>query len=187
MKQINAKKSVIYVFVAGIAIALIIVAVLLFKPKTTYVEGGEEIYTIDLLDCRISEHEGAFFNSKIADEALHEIRVTFRENKIDKIYYEYKTSFSSEEVAKSQNAEMHANYNIYMGNKGIEPGKLDPRFSTIDNETTVSLIAEKGDLALSNVSLFFLDANDFQKINSRSIEEMKKLYEGKGFKCVIQK
>ena len=166
-----------------IPVVIVLLLWLWLRPKETHISGGEQTSNIASLKCSIGSSEDAFFQSASASNIKHEIRNTFKDNQIANISYIFNATYPSKSAAETANAVLHGQYNKYMGSNNISGQSLHPDFATIDTEVQISLYVDKSKLNNLTLPFFFLDADDYQRLGTRSIEDTRKLYENKGFKC----
>lgn len=176
--------------VIGLVITVFIAAVtfLITNRTETYTSGGDTNVSIGSLRCRSSNVTEPFFESPSALSYVHEVKVTFDGNGVDKLSYVYEGTYGSEQAADQARSEMHASYNKYMGSKGLDQESLYPTFHYDGATAKINLYAEreKG-LNATTATLFFLNADEYVKINEYTTEALKKVYEEKGFSCDFDK
>ena len=171
-------------FVIAIGAVLAVILIL-------YLSAGKEIRTssfdtdsvVEFLDCETTSIDNAFFASDIAINSHHEIKVTFSNNDPDKISYSYFGEFLSDDIAETENAKMHANYNKYMG-ATVDPNVLTPTFSRVNNTVTVNLYSKIKDLSSVVGVFFFLNPEDAVNLKNYSYDKLVSLYNLRGFSCV---
>ena len=179
-------KSVLYIV---IALTFIIVAVflwLLINGKETRTSSEKSEESISVLHCKAKGIEDAFFASTTANTIENEIKITFRGDKIDKIFYDYNGVYRSSEVAKEDETKLHARYNLYMGENKIEQDSLSPSYSITNSKLHITLYADNYGMINSVTSVFFfIDSDRIGDYGKSSIDELKSFYEKKSFKCEI--
>ncbi len=164
---------------------IIMVAWILSNGKETRetTEVGQGDY--NALTCTSSTVENAFFASSDAQRFSHEVKVLFYGESLKELSYRYDGTFSSNSVAENVEAWMHADYNMYMGKNGVYQESLNPVFSVNKSKLIVSLYAEAKKFNLAVAKLFFVDEENFAKLDSYKANDYKKMYEEKGFSCEI--
>ena len=60
---------------------------------------------------------------------------------------------------------------------------LYPTFSVVENRLKISLYTEYRKLNTMNAILFFINADEYQGLGDYSVDDLKNLYENKGFSC----
>lgn len=172
-------------------IILCVIAVIVFiawwflRPKQTDVQSEDQTDKTVSLQCEVSDIDGAFFESSTAQKITHEIRATFKNDKIDKMSYTFYGVYNSHSVAENVNAILHGQYNKYMGEQGLSQQSLNPDFATIGDDLKITLFTDRAKLSSLTTQFFFLDTDEYQRLASRSVSEMKELYEAKGFSCEV--
>ena len=127
-----------------------------------------------------------FFDSSSTNKVKTEIKVLFKNDVLDQLFYTYTGKYSSNDNAEHDEAVQHAKYNIYFGENGASPDILSPSFSTVEDKFSITLYAEKLDYINGITSkLFFISEDEITKFKGNSIESVKLFYENKGFKCEI--
>ena len=185
MKTQNSRMK--WLILAIIVVALLILLYLLLNKKETYISNGGTVKKIASISCVSKDPENSFFSPEQEGDVEHTVKATFKNGKPDKISYDFNGLYGSNNIAESIEATIHADYNIYMGEKGLSASLLGPSFSVSGNNVKVSLYTDVGKLINTTIPFFFLDMNDFQKIKSYSVDELAKIYEDKGFHCTILK
>lgn len=187
MSEKKASRIDIFKTVVLMVIVAVVVLVIWFLTSGSETRISTEYSYGDLgsLQCTSENPSDAFFVSKNVQKFTHEIKVMFTENYIKEISYRYEGTYNSESVAETAAAEMHADYNIYMGNNGINQEGLNPVFMTDKTKARVSLYAESSKLNGTVARLFFISGDEFGKLSDYSRDDLKKMYVSKGFSCQI--
>lgn len=159
----------------------------LMRPKETYTSNSIDASKADALVCKIDDIDDVFFESEYAISDRHEIKAMFEEDKLSSLSYSYYGSFESNDVAKTVDATMHGKYNKYLGERSLSQNSLNPVFSVMENDTKVSLYAKNSEVTNQTAMFFFVDSDEFQRLSSRNINELKEMYEKKDFTCQITK
>ena len=174
------------------AIVLCIVAILavalslLFGKKETKISEEKEDVTMGALYCKSTHPNDAFFVSETATKGEHEVKITFRGEGADKFSYIYYGTYGTENEADHDRSAMHADYNIYMGENGVEQGSLTPTFTYNGASTKINLFAERGSsLNAVTARFFFLSGDELDKVGEYSKDDLEKLYVKKGFSCTF--
>lgn len=166
-----------------VVIAIILICWFLFRGKETYISEAYESEKTEAIECENSSPSDAFFNYPNTESVSHTIKSTFRDNKLKKIFYNYDATFGSDSVANTANATLHGQYNKYMAEKSLNPDSLKPTFSNSGNTVKIALISDIDRLVGDNITFFFLDMDDFQRIKSYTPKELATIYNKKGFSC----
>ena len=182
-KTLTMVVAILILFCAIISFFLLII----FNGNETRTSSEAENKKIEALVCRSAGREDGFFHSKTANQIVNEIKATYNGNTYDKLYYSYEGTYRSEDVAKGDES-MHADYNIYMGEHNLAQSSLSPTFSLVKNKFRLTLYAdEKDDFNKTTAVFFYVTDEDVDKFKSYDMDEMKKYYEAKDFKCNIVK
>jgi len=139
------------------------------------------------LACKTSHPDDPFFVAERAQNYTHEVKLLFGDEQIREASYKYESTFSSHELAENALANMHVQYNKYLSESDVNPESYNPVFSTDKTKFRISIYAEMNKFNSAVARLFFINQDEFSKIGSMSIEQLKELYEGKGFSCTIGK
>lgn len=189
MKDEKRKKTLIMVGSLLILLCVLIVIFLLIITNGNETRTSSEVDEdkLEALVCRSGGREDGFFHSDTANQIVNEIKATYNGNSFDKLYYSYEGTYRSEDVAKGDES-MHADYNIYMGENSLEQDSLSPSYSLVKNKYHLTLYAdEEDDFNKVTAVFFYVDDKDVEKFKKFSIDEMKKYYETKDFKCSVIK
>ncbi len=171
------------IVIVGIAIAIGIVIFLLTNKNETRKTEEVSLGVITSISCVTQEDEGAFFENDQSIDHTHKVVALFKNDRLDDISYEYIGSFESDKRAEVEVAEMHANYNNYLGDKGSDPEKLTPVFNNNGTKVRILLYADSGKLNVITAPIFFMDADEFYTISRKGSKDIENMYESKGFKC----
>ncbi|MBR2795879.1 hypothetical protein IKE13_02425 [Candidatus Saccharibacteria bacterium] len=172
-----------------VAIVLVVVFLLLniFMPKEVYISDNNEPETIGSLYCKSSSPGGVFFNSDKVKSAEHEIKITMLDDKVDKMNYTYTGIFESREETEKELSKMHADYNIYMSGTNIYQEDLYPTFSNLETKGVINLYIQNNTLNSATAKLMFLSNDEYSQFDKYDLEMLEKVYNDKGFVCVITK
>ena len=170
-----------------VMVAMAAVLCLLFNGKETKISDNSGNNSISVLDCKASSPVvESFFEAKDAINNEHEIKITYQGNRVDKVSYTYTADFPSGKEADEANAVLHAKYNNYMAQYSLDPAKLGPTFTVVDNNFKINLFTDMSKIDPAMMGLFFLDNEDIGLLESGKIESLKKIYFQKGFNCNSQ-
>lgn len=169
--------------IGGVVVVAVILLSILLWPKGSYVSDGGRVTKVIALDCKATYLEDAFFKSEVAQRSTHEIRAIFKDNKFADISYIFEATYNSSEAVESENARLHADYNIYMSENGQSQELLEPSFANIKSKLKITLYGNKKRLNSVTAKLFFLDIEGAQNIDKYSVDELEKVYKKKSFSC----
>ena len=183
-KDKKEKKALIGAILFAIIAATIGIAVWLLTNKTeTYISGGNQGFNVSSLTCMASHPTNPFFISSAAQNYEHKLKLIFNNDVISGISYNFEGTYNMVAIAETAAAEMHAQYNKYMGKYGVSAEKYNPVFSSTKTKANVSIYAESAKLNRAVAVIFFITDEEFAKINDYKAEDFKKNYESKGFHC----
>lgn len=171
-----------WIVILAVVIAVVAFFMVNFRSTETYMSTSSDGATVGSLSCTAVNPENPFFASS-AQNSNHELKITTRGQAKDKISYVYNGEYASNAAAETAGSSLHADYNIYMGENGIYQESLYPTFSVVENRLKVSLYTEFDKINSVTARLFFINADEFHELNDYSVEDMKVLYESKGFLC----
>ena len=182
------EKSKIKIRVIGTTVVLLVFLCVLggfflLRGTETRETSNKENYVISALICTASSPENVFFSSKLATSVKHTVKVTFKDEKADKISYSYEGELENNEKAESVMSAFHANYNIDMSNNGRDPESLTPSFVASDKTVRINLYSTVDNLNSAVAKFFFLTSEEQGKIATYSRKTVQKIYEKVGFKC----
>lgn len=181
-------KSVLFTVIALFLIIIAVFLWILLNGKETRTSNSGDNESISVLYCSTNGIEDAFFTSETANTIKNEMKITFKGDKLDKIFYAYNGAYRSTEVAQEDEARLHAKYNIYMGENDISQEDLSPSYAVTSSKLHLTLYVEDyNKINLVTSVFFFIDEDEINKYKNYSIDEMKSFYEEKNFKCQINK
>lgn len=172
------------IIVFFILICILVLAVVILN-------GGSESRTsinvntnsIGILDCKSENPTGRFFSYESEKKSMHEVKIAFDDDGINKLSYTYTGNFSSNEEVVEALSSMHADYNKYMGTKDTYQEDLTPTFSPINLEAIINLYINEKTFNYDTARFVFLTDEEYAGIKTMSTKSIEKLYSGKGFSC----
>lgn len=196
MKELDKKKRKkliieAIVFAIIVAIVAIIIVLLTYKKETHITEDIDHGNALALVctsydNTRDDEDNRPFFYSDSANSVKHLVKMVFSDDKISKLSYEFEGKYDSDEEAKLDNGEMHARYNTYLGEHNVEHELLTPIFQYTGKKGLIRLYLD--DYKKMNTTIgkiFYIGTGMVDTIGKNSAKETKKIYENKGFSCII--
>ncbi len=180
------EKSVRYIVAVLILLVIVIILFILFNGRETRTSEGGENESVTALYCTAGNLEEAFFTSTTANTIKNEIKVTFKNNKMDRLFYTYKGTYRSTEVARDDEAVLHAKYNIYMGENHLIQESLSPSYSVANSKFNLTLyIDDYSKINPATAVFFFIGEDKIAEFQDYTIDKMKTFYEDQGFQCQI--
>ena len=187
------KKLIIEAIVFAIIVAIIAVVIVLltYKKETRTVESTEHGETSALIctshdNTHDDENDKTFFYSDTAINVKHTVKYVYVNDKVDKLSYEYEGDYSSEEEAEKDSGHLHTRYNLYLGERGVDHEMLTPVFQNSGRKALIRLYLDdyrKMNAVIGRV--FYIGNGMVDTIGKNSAKETKKIYENKGFSCII--
>ena len=174
---------------AGWAAVVIIVAlvlilsIILSQKKEVHISNGGQVLQVYSLECSSSGAEDTFFRPNEAQRYTETIRATFREDRLEDISYEFLGTYQTDAAVEQDIANLHARYNIYMGEQKVNPESLSPVFSPMNTKLKITLFGDKDKLNTATARMFFLTSDEVDKPKTLSLKKIRKIYEAKGFAC----
>lgn len=183
-KNKSTKVAVMTCIFVLVAILMALLLIKLFEPHETHTSDENTTTVVAALSCKSANMPEAFFHSEEASSEAQEVKITMQDNRADKVSFTYTGTFANAEEAKRAASDMHADYNIYMGTTTVGFSDLLPNFSTIDKQVVIALYLDEKTLAVGTAPLIFLSESEMKNFNTYSLNNLKKIYTGKGFSCV---
>ncbi len=186
----NKRKKIIIdaVIIAVIAaIIALIIFLLTYRRETRIIESYDDGDTLALVcTSQKNDSEDTFFYSETAKSVKHTVKLVYGDNKIAKMSYEYDGEYNSEEEAKKDSGHLHTIYNLYLGDRGINHEILSPVFQFTGNKALIRLyLDDYGKMNAPIGKVFYIGSGVIDTIGKNSPKETKKIYENKGFSCII--
>ena len=122
----------------------------------------------------------------LGESMKYSIRMLFENGELSSISYTFDGVYAAETVAENVRASLHADYNKYMGNNGVSAESLNPVFMHDGHDVKISFYAERKKLSSAVAPVFLISRDEYGRMNDFSLDNMQKLYEGKGFTCNAQ-
>lgn len=183
------KKLIIYAIMIALIIGFVaLIIILLTFEKETHTYKKYEYDDMSALVCVLQSNDADndFFSSDGASDVKHTIKLVYSNNLIQKMSYEYNGFYDSEENARKDSGELHAKYNIYMGDHGVNHDILAPVFQNNNNKALIRLyLDDYGKMNSTIAKLFYIGNGMIDTISKNSLDETKKLYENRDFSCII--
>lgn len=185
MRKKQIRWAITCFFICFSTIAITVSFFLFMNGRETRTSNGDNITKMDSLYCISEKPKNPFFSYK-GTNAKHIVKYIFNSSeKIDGISYTYYNNFSSSESAIQAEAQLHVDYNTYMGKTSVYQEDLFPSFNINDSSLTINLYI-KPEMLTSETNLFvFLGQEEYGEIKELTLEELKELYEDKHFSCKI--
>lgn len=178
--------AISWIIVGSVLFALALAFFFLLSGKETRVSETFENNSIMALECKIGAVSDSFYTSSIANTVQNDIKLTYKEKKIDKLFYTFTGVYRSDEVAAQDETTLHAKYNIYVGDHDVAMESLAPTYSVNKSKLILTLYADQyARINPVTAIFFFIDNDRIDGFEDYSIEEAKKYYETKGFVCTI--
>lgn len=188
----NEKMAVTFKTIGAVLIFLAVVVVvfilILTNGNETYTSERIENNSMDALICSTGGVEDAFFSSETVNQINNEVKITFGQDKISKVFYSYTGVYRSNEVAEEDETRLHAKYNIYMGENNVQQESLSPNYSTAKNDLKISLyVDDLNKINETTAVFFFIDKEEINDFKRSSMDELAAFYKEKGFSCKTHK
>lgn len=181
----STKKNTVFKI---IAVCLITVSVgigvfLMLRGSESYtsVPGSEDV--VGALVCRSQTQTNEILHIKDEVSFESEIKITYRNESLDKIAYNYNGVFQDARRAEAAASSAHANYNIYMGNNGLSIDSLSPAFLASGKNLRIDFYSTISKLSNAEASLFFLTDEEIRDVQNLTTQRIQSFYESKGFTC----
>ena len=184
VKKSNIKAGALAIC-GAISVFIILALVFLFmNGMETRTNEHIEQQAIAAISCSANGVENYFFDPNAANSIENVVKITFVNDKMDKMIFSYNGVYSSDSVAENDEANLHAKYNEYMGERSINPNILSPNFSRVKNNLQITLyIDDINNINNTTATFFFLDNDAVGNFKTYSIDQAKEFYEKKGFSC----
>ena len=187
-KEKKRKHTIDTVIIVTIIIFIAIVIFLLtFRKETRIIENYESGNTSALVcTSKDNNSDTTFFYSDTAKSLEHKVKLVYLDNRISKMSYEYDGEYDGEEAAKKDSGHLHTRYNLYFGDHGVNHEILAPVFQFTGNRALIRLYLD--DYSKMNPvigKVFYIGEGIIDTVAKNSPNETKKIYENKGFSCII--
>lgn len=179
------------VFAVIIAVVAIIIVLLTYRKETHITDEYENNNTSALVcttndNSHDDENDKTFFYSDVTNDVKHTVKFVYSNGKVDKLSYEYEGEYNSEEEAKKDSGHLHTRYNLYLGDRGVNHEILTPVFQYTGTKAMIRLYLDDYEKMNSVIGrVFYIGNGMVDTIEKNSAEETKKIYENKGFSCII--
>ena len=171
----------------GIALVVMILLAIgiavVFRSEETYISGGDTTTRMVSAECVATDRvEDFFFSNKNAQRLSVKIKMIFKESVLDNISFDSEGTYNNNDDAETATAKLHADYNIYMADEGVNPEIYNPVFSSNKTKANISLYASYDKIDQPVAKIFFLDLEELPK-EKFDMTNLKQYYESKGFTC----
>ena len=184
-KDLSSKIVGIVTIILIVLIAIIII--ILTNGHETHIWDDSEPKKVTALVCTAGNIDGALFTSDVANSMKNEVKITFSDDKLDKIFYSYNGVYRTNELAQQEETNLHIRYDTYMGRHEVLNSSLSPSYSTVETKVQITLYADSLEKINSvTAPLFFINEEMFGSLGKDSREKIASAYEGQGFSCKEQ-
>lgn len=170
-------------FIASLVLVIFILSVNMFIGSSEYESTGEQISSVDVLNCTSSKKIQSFFDYGDIEEFEHKIKITFNDRKPYDMMYTFGGIFKNNEIANSGGGLWKIKYHTYMNENNLDVNSVENSFSSVDNRAWLNLYTRATNLNLITTKLFLIAPEDLAKVRRSDNEELKKFYEEMGFEC----
>lgn len=184
-EQKNTGKIIIALTVVVVGALLVLALIILFGSSETRISTKSPEGTISVLDCKSYSPSDPFFDRETEIRAEHRVKAKYSNEVFDGFDYTYTGTYNSADAAEEAISWLHADYNKYMSETGVNQEDLSPTFSAIKSDAVINIYLPTQYLNSGTAKLIFIGSNEFAGLKNKTIDEMKKLYEGKDFSCTI--
>lgn len=175
--------------VVGIILLVLLGLVIFFitySKKEAKVVGQNETVKYYALICRRNfQTNDDILTTTGASSVLEELKVTYRNDVIDDLFFSYEGMYEDEAMVKKAETEIHSKYHLYIGPLGIGTSEYANTYNFSGNKLIMNLMASAQKIHPSSLKLFFLDSN--KDINNMQAEDFQREYLAQGFSCDITK
>lgn len=153
--------------------------------KETHVSEDSVYPNTFALVCEAGAIEDAYFHGEDAESESNKIKVLFEEERPKQLFYSYLGEYGSEKIADSRKIEFHSKYNHFLGEHTMSQNRMMTTFSQIDNNVRIDVYTDVDELTRDSSAFFFINDDEVNNYLNYKSDEMKKIYENKGFSCII--
>lgn len=152
--------------------------------STTTSSNRIESQKTDYLSCnKVGDNEEYVLLSELDySGSTIEIRTTIVNDAPEQYTFIVSKKFASQEDAKTYTDTLHANYNIYTGEKNISNYGLSPSYSYVDNTGKMALSVSATTVNSLTAPLIMLDDSTI----TANATELKNHFENLGFMCNLK-
>ena len=141
MSKSNKILTLVLIGVGLIALAIFIA--IFANGSETRTSEPQEGNSISAVHCTAKGIEDGFFYSDKVNTIDNEIKITYNNGGIDKMYYSYNGTYRSSDVVHEDEIKFHAKYNTYMGENGQNIDDLETIRVNISGDYYYGLVGTK--------------------------------------------
>ena len=185
----NKNNRILTLILIGIGlIALAIFIAIFVNGSETRTSEPQDNNSISAVFCTAKGMEDRFYYSENVNTVENEIKITYNNGSIDKLYYSYDGVYRSHDVVKQDDGAFQAKYNYYMSENGKKSDDLSVTYDEMNTKLHIGIYADGADkLNETTAVFFFINKDDVNQFKKYSLEEVSKYYKDKGFSCNIVK
>ena len=180
------KRSVLMV-ISGIVLFFAIVTIVLmvfFLPREIQVsDNSSKTTSIMSLVCRSDYLPRSFFFDANAEKQQYIVRAAYQDNKLSSISFGYTGIFGSEKEADNVESKMHAKFNLYMYDYGLDPEKYNPNFRNLANEARVELFSSVDNMSDAFARVVLSEDSNTDIFTKNEYKDLSEIYEKVGYSC----
>ena len=186
-KKEKSNYLIIGTVIAAVVILLVLIIIWLFtNSRETRISEDTDYGAVFSLECESNKSEDAFFKPYDAIRVKHRIISIFKGNNLDNISYDFEGTYNSEDKATNAEAWLHADYNLHFKDTDVYPESYSPNFAVIKSKVRILIYADRQRLNQVIMPIFYLSSEDYDKLGEYSGEDLKGVYEKKGFTCTFR-
>lgn len=175
----------------ALVIALIVWVIWLLnnqhEERTSVDAGQDDLSSLECTAKEVKKDDDFLFASESTDSYEFTMKAIFNTDKLDKLTYEFNGTYASDKLAENMEAKLRAKYYKYMEQNNLGTEYLNPVLADTDDNLKISFYAERKKLTSAVAPVFMITRDEYAKTSNFSLENLKKLYEGKGFSCSTHK
>ncbi len=183
MKFTTKQKWVVSITLGLFFLLIGLIVFWLTNVNETRKTSDNNITSVGVLECKSARPINAFFDSQTATSAEQKIKITFKDDKADKISYDYVGTYDNDKQASDDRTTFAIKYDLELGENKNKQKSLTANFSASGNTARITIYTEQDNLNADIAKFFFLGQNEYKDVGTLSADTLKRLYQGKGFTC----
>ena len=190
-KKGGNKVLVVKALALALVIALVVWVIWLLldqhEEHTSVDAGQDDLSSLECIATKVNKDDEFLFASEGADNYEYKFKAIFKSDKLDKLTYEFDGTYSSDKAAENMEAVLRAKYYKHMEQNNLDTEYLNPVLVDTDNNLRISFYVERKNFNATVAPIFMISRDEYGKTSAFSSDNLKKIYEGKGFSCSVHK
>lgn len=182
-KSKNLKVATTIIILVAVVLVIVFIAKM-FEGNSSYISTGEQVSSVDVLNCSTNIKIKSFLDTELADKVEHKILVTFNNERPDEISYNISATYADKASYDNEGRIWVTDYGLYMNHNNLDENSIKNTFSTVDdNKAWANFYTKVSDINAVTGKIFLLSDDNYAAVRSYDMKKLAKYYNSLGFNC----